>query len=149
MTITIREATEDDFAEIVGLFKEFAHFERLDERMVNSADRMKTEQAYFNCFVAVNSDDMIVGYATHFFAYFTWTGKSLYMDDLYVREAFRGKGIGTMLLQKVIDYARNSGCHKLRWQVSHWNTPAICMYKGIGAEIDAQERNCDLDLSRL
>ena len=146
MTITIRDANEGDYADIVGLFKEFAHFEHLDERMVNSVERMKAEQAYFNCFVAVNSDDMIVGYATHFFAYFTWTGKSLYMDDLYVKESYRGTGIGTMLMNKVIDFARSSGCHKLRWQVSDWNAPAIGLYRSLGAVIDTQERNCDLDL---
>lgn len=149
MTIRIRIATEHDFPAIVEMFKEFAHFERLDDRMVNTVSRMTDEKNYFNCFVAVNTDEMIVGYATHFFAYFTWTGKSLYMDDLYVKEAFRGKGIGTMLLQKVIGYARESGCHKLRWQVSDWNEPAIRLYKHIGAEIDTQERNCDLNLDLL
>jgi len=146
MTVKIREATVEDYEVIVELFREFAHFEHLDERMTNSVDRMKAEKDYFNCFVAVNESDKIVGYATYFFSYFTWTGKSLYMDDLYVTEAWRGAGIGTILLNKVIAFARASGCHKLRWQVSDWNAPAIGLYKSLGAVIDAQERNCDLDI---
>jgi ribosomal protein S18 acetylase RimI-like enzyme len=146
MSITIRDATEEDYPAIVEMFREFAHFEHLDERMTNSVARMKAENAHFNCFVAVNSKDEIVGYATHFFAYFTWTGKSLYMDDLYVKSDYRGAGIGKTLLNKVIGFAKASGCHKLRWQVSDWNAPAIGLYKRLGAVIDAQERNCDLDL---
>lgn len=145
MDIFIREATEEDYGAIVELFRDFAHFEHLDERMTNSVARMKDEKAYFNCFVAVDSEGEIIGYATHFFSYFTWTGKSLYMDDLYVKEAWRGAGIGTLLLNKVIAFAKASGCHKLRWQVSDWNAPAIGLYKSLGAVIDAQERNCDLD----
>ena len=146
MKFTLRPATLNDYPAIVEMFKEFAHFENLDERLTNTVDRMKTETEYFNCFVAMNKELEIVGYATYFFSYFTWTGKSLYMDDLYVREGYRANGIGKMLLNKVIEFAKNTGCHKLRWQVSDWNAPAIGFYKSMGAEIDAQERNCDLDL---
>ncbi len=146
MDISIREATENDYWAIVEMFKEFAHFEHLDERLVNTVERMTEEKEYFHCFVAVNPQDEILGYATHFFAYFTWTGKSLYMDDLYVREKYRGAGIGKLLINKVIDFAKSTGCHKVRWQVSDWNAPAIGFYKSLGAVVDAQERNCDLDL---
>jgi GNAT superfamily N-acetyltransferase len=146
MKFIIREANEDDFNTIVLLFKEFAHFENLDERLTNTVERMKNESEFFNCFVAENDKHEIVGYATHFFAYFTWSGKALYMDDLYVKLDYRGSGVGTLLINKVITFAKNSGCHKLRWQVSDWNAPAIRFYKSLGAVIDAQERNCDLDL---
>ncbi|HEY3388574.1 MAG TPA: GNAT family N-acetyltransferase [Prolixibacteraceae bacterium] len=145
MNVTIRPAVENDYPAIVEMFKEFAHFEHLDDRLTNTVERMKAEAEYFNCFVAVNNEDNIVGYATYFFSYFTWTGKSLYMDDLYVKEIHRGAGIGKLLINKVIAFAKSAGCHKLRWQVSDWNAPAIGFYKGLGAEIDNQERNCDLD----
>jgi len=70
------------------------------------------------------------------------------MDDLYVKPEFRGTGIGTQLIHKVIGYAKETHCHKLRWQVSGWNSPAITFYKKIGAEIDGTEQNCDLMLDR-
>jgi GNAT superfamily N-acetyltransferase len=147
MEVTIRNAEEHDFNQIIDLFKEFAAFEKLSEKMVNTAERMKTEKDLFNCYVAETKDKMLIGYVTHFVCYYTWIGKSLYMDDLYVKPDFRGKGIGTLLIKKVIEYAKLTNCHKLRWQVSKWNTPAIDFYKSLGAEIDSTEQNCDLLLN--
>jgi GNAT superfamily N-acetyltransferase len=146
MKITIREAEQADYHQIIGLFKEFATFEKLPEKMINSVDRMMTEKDFFHCFVAENSDKKIIGYATHFFCYYTWVGKCLYMDDLYVQPQYRVEGLGTMLIKKVIDFAKESKCHKLRWQVSKWNTPAIGFYKHLGAVMDDVEQNCDLIL---
>jgi len=144
MKINIRKATELDFEQIILLFKEFAEFEKHPEKMVNSVERMETEKDLFNCFVAETPDNEIVGYAVYFFCYFTWTGKSLYMDDLYVKPDYRGIGVGSMLINQVISYAKETGCHKLRWQVSDWNKPAKDFYRKLGAEISDVEQNCDL-----
>ncbi|MGV8136753.1 MAG: GNAT family N-acetyltransferase [Mangrovibacterium sp.] len=146
MEITIRSVKETDYLQIVALFKDFAAFEKFPEKMTNSVDRMRNEKDFFNCFVAETIDNRIVGYVTYFFCYYTWIGKSLYMDDLYVKPEFRTNGIGTKLINKVIEFAKDSKCHKLRWQVSKWNKPAIDFYQKIGATIDYIERNCDLIL---
>ncbi|WP_044263604.1 GNAT family N-acetyltransferase [Bacteroides timonensis] len=147
MEINIREATTSDFNQINALFREFAEFENLPERMTNTVDQMMEEKEYFNCFVAETPDGEIAGYVTYFFGYYTWVGKSLYMDDLYVRPAFRGQGVGSLLIHKIITYAKVSGCHRLRWQVSGWNKPAIGFYKKLGATISGVEQNCDLSFS--
>ena len=105
---------------------------------------MHKEKELINCLVAETESKEIVGYVVYFFAYYTWFGKSLYMDDLYVKDTFRGKGIGSSLINAVINFARKEDCHKLRWQVSGWNKPAIEFYKKLGATIDDVERNCDL-----
>ena len=144
MNITIREIKADDFPGLITLFTEFATFEKTPEKMINTVDRMTVEQEFFNGFVALNDSEEIVGYVTHFFAYYTWIGKSLYMDDLYVKEEFRGHGIGTELINKVIEYAKTTNCQKVKWQVSEWNKPAIEFYKSLGASIDSVESNCDL-----
>ncbi|WP_088656340.1 GNAT family N-acetyltransferase [Geofilum rhodophaeum] len=144
MNITIREIKADDFTGLISLFTEFATFEKTLEKMTNTVDRMTVEQEFFNGFVALNDSEEIVGYVTHFFAYYTWIGKSLYMDDLYVKEEFRGHGIGTELINKVIEYAKTTNCQKVKWQVSEWNKPAIEFYKSLGASIDSVESNCDL-----
>lgn len=144
MNITIREIKADDFPGLITLFTEFATFEKTPEKMANTVDRMTVEQEFFNGFVALNDSEEIVGYVTHFFAYYTWIGKSLYMDDLYVKEEFRGHGIGTELINKVIEYAKTTNCQKVKWQVSEWNKPAIEFYKSLGASIDSVESNCDL-----
>lgn len=139
----IRPITTNDFDILIELFNEFARFQKMPEKMINSAKQMRKEQAYLNVFVAVQ-DNKVVGYVTYFFAYYTWVGKSLYMDDLYVRPNFRKKGIGSLLINGVISTAKKEGCKKLRWQVSGWNTPAIDFYKSLGAQVDAVESNCDL-----
>lgn len=144
MKITIRQIKVDDYAELISLFTEFATFEKLPEKMTNSVDKMIAEQEYFNGFVALNDLGEIVGYVTFFYAYYTWIGKSLYMDDLYVNAKFRGHGIGTKLINEVIKCAKTTNCHKVRWQVSEWNKPAIDFYKSLGASIDNVESNCDL-----
>jgi GNAT superfamily N-acetyltransferase len=144
MTVTIRKIDERDFLVLISLFKEFALFEKLPEKMTNSVEQMLREKEYLTGFVAVNDADEILGYATYFFGYYTWIGKSLYMDDLYVRPDFRGAGVGTKLIKEVIAFAKAENCKKLRWQVSEWNQPAIDFYKSLGANVDAVESNCDL-----
>ena len=68
------------------------------------------------------------------------------MDDLYVKPDYRRIGIGSMLINQVISYVKENGCHKLRWQVSDWNKPAKTFYRKLGAEISDVEQNCDLML---
>lgn len=149
MTINIRTAEISDYPEILELFREFSLYQKLAERMKNTLDRMKEESAFFNCFVAEDSGGKIIGYTTWFFTYFTWSGKGMYIDDLYVKPEYRGTGIGKLLLNRVIGLARANKCHKLRWQVSWWNKPAIAFYEKMGAEIDDLEKNCDLNLDEL
>ena len=144
MTFTIRKIEVSDFLVLISLFKEFALFEKLPEKMTNSVEQMLREKEYLTGFVAVNAVDEILGYVTYFFGYYTWIGKSLYMDDLYVRPDFRGAGVGTKLINEVIAFAKADNCKKLRWQVSEWNQPAIDFYKSLGANVDAVESNCDL-----
>ena len=144
MSIQIRPIEETDFTQLIALFKEFAIFEKAPELMTNTVEKMQAEKEYIKGYAAVNEDNQIIGYATCFFAYYTWIGKSFYMDDLYVKQEYRAQGIGTKLINSIIDLAKKENCRKLRWQVSEWNTPAIGFYKSLGAQINETERNCDL-----
>jgi len=144
MTVTIRPIEERDYATLILLFQEFSHFEKLPEKMTNSVEQMLAEKEFLTGLVALNPGNEILGYVTYFFGYYTWIGKSLYMDDLYVRPDFRGAGVGTKLINEVIAFAKAENCKKLRWQVSEWNQPAIDFYKSLGANVDAVESNCDL-----
>lgn len=146
MDIKIRKGNEEDYPQIIELFKEFADFQNISDKMINSVEKMTKEKDFFNCFVAETNDQKIIGYATYFFTYYTFTGKSLYMDDLYVKTEYRAKGIGTKLINRMIEFGKSSNCHKLRWQVSNWNKAAMGFYKSIGATIDTVEQNCDLKL---
>jgi GNAT superfamily N-acetyltransferase len=144
--IIVRNIRESDFEQLLQLFQEFAAFEQLPDRMTNSVEKMKEEKDFIHGFVAETADRKIIGYVSYFFCYYTWTGKSLYLDDLYIQPAYRGRGIGTDLIHGVIAKAKAGGCHKVRWQVSGWNQPAIDFYRKIGAEINDVEQNCDFHI---
>ena len=143
MSITIRKADEADFNTLIGMITEFALFQRSSDKMTNTVEQMRDEQHTFTCFVAVTPEHAIVGYAVCVFAYYTWSGKSLCLDDLFVQEAYRGQTIGKRLLTSIVDYAKEENCKKVRWQVSRWNTPAREFYEKFGAHIDDVELNCD------
>jgi len=145
MNFIIRKATESDFDSIFSLVYGLAVFQGTPERIVNSVDQMKEEKQYFQSYVAETSDGEIIGMASYFFAYYTWVGKSLFLDDLFVKESHRGKKVGTELLKKIFEVAADENCKRVRWLVSKWNKNAINFYRKIGAEIDEEAFVCDLE----
>ena len=149
MEITIRPANEMDFPEIFSLITEFSIFQGTPEKVSITVDQMQENKELFNCLVAETNDKHIIGFASFFFAYYSWSGKALYLDDLYVKETFRNQAIGKMLFDAVLVYAKNNHCNKMRWLVSKWNTNAIGFYKSIGANIDETELTCDLTLNEI
>ncbi len=149
MNVTIRTAFEQDFPAILSLIREFSTFQRTPEKVTITLEQMIEEKELFQCFVAETEAKEIVGFASFFFAYYSWSGKALYLDDLYVTAAFRQQGIGKKLLDAVIHRAKQEHCKKVRWQVSNWNTHAIAFYQKMGATIDTTELNCDLPIKDL
>ena len=146
MRIKIRKAIPADFAYILALINEFANFQKTPETVSITLARMEKEKDVFRCFVAETSDHTIVGFASFYFTYFSWSGKGLFLDDLYVTESYRKQNIGVQLLNAVIDLGKKEQCKRLRWQVSGWNKNAIGFYKKMGAIIHDTEINCDLSL---
>ncbi|HEY0679703.1 MAG TPA: GNAT family N-acetyltransferase [Chitinophagaceae bacterium] len=149
MTIKIREGRENDFGGVLSLVKELAVFQGMPEKVLNTVEQMKEEREFFRSLVAVNENEEIVGIATYFFAYYTWVGKSLYLDDLYVKQDCRGHGIGSQLLETIVSIARDQNCKRVRWLVSEWNEDAIKFYEKCGVEIDREAFVCDLDQSAI
>jgi len=145
MNINIRIGTEKDFPAILSLIKELATFERAPEKVTNSVELMNKEKDLFRCFVAETEAGEIAGMALYFFAYYTWVGKSLYLEDIYIKEPFRQHKIGTALLGKIFEVARAEDCKRVRWQVLNWNKAAIQMYTKNGADLDYEWINCNYD----
>jgi GNAT superfamily N-acetyltransferase len=145
MEYKIRIASEKDFPDILKLIRELAEFERAPEKVTNTVEKMQAEQGLFTCIVAVNKNDEIIGMALWFYAYFTWVGKSLYLDDIYVKEEYRKHRIGSALLKKVFETAVKENCKRVRWQVLKWNENAIKLYSKSGAKIDGEWLNCDFN----
>lgn len=138
-------AETSHFPQILDCIKELAEFERAPEKVTNTVEKMEDEQEHFRCLVAITPQGEVLGIALYFFAYFTWVGKSLYLDDIYIRPQFRNLGIGKQLLRLVFEEAKKEKCHRVRWQVLNWNTNAIELYKQAKATLDDEWINCDYD----
>jgi GNAT superfamily N-acetyltransferase len=149
MTFTIRKGNQADFPAILDLIKALALFENAPEQVTNTVAQMKEEQALFNTFVVENEQGKVIAMMLYYYVYYTWVGKSLYLDDLYVQEAYRGNGLGKKLLKKLFEEARKNKCKRVRWQVLDWNKPAIDFYKKLGATLDGEWINCDFDTDKI
>lgn len=147
MNITIRKASVQDFPTIFSLIKEFSIYQKTPGKVTTSLDQMVRDESIFQCLVAENDDKEIVGFATFFFTYYSWSGKGIYLDDLYVKDVYRKRAIGQKLLNAIINIAKEEHCKKVRWQVSGWNKNAIDFYKKMGAVVDGTDINCDLPIN--
>ena len=147
MSVTIRRASRQDFPVIFSLIKEFSIFQKTPEKVTVTLEQMISDENIFKCLVAESDDKEIAGFATFFFTYYSWSGKGLYLDDLYVKDIFRKQAIGKKLLDKIIEIAKEENCKRVRWLVSGWNKNAIDFYKKLGAVIDDTDITCDLLLS--
>jgi GNAT superfamily N-acetyltransferase len=148
LALIIREGSEEDFPVLLGLIKDLATFEGAPEQVKNSLVQMKRERDSFGFFLA-EEEGKVLGAAVYFFAYYTWVGKSLYLDDLYVRPEHRRKKVGSMLLERVFELARQEDCKRLRLMVLDWNEVAISFYKKHGGAITKEWLTCDFDPKSL
>ena len=145
MKITYRKATTQDFESVLELINELAIFENAGEQVSNTVERMKAEQDEFQCFVAETETKEIIGIALTYIAYSTWVGRYLYLEDLIVKEKYRGNKVGGKLINEVFKLAQKENVERVRWQVLDWNTNAIDFYKKINATIDKEWYNCDFN----
>lgn len=135
--LSIRLATINDVTLLRTLIRELADYEReLDKVAITETDLARDgfgAQPKFRALIA-EWDQQPAGYALFFDFYSTWRGKQMFLEDLFVREAFRGRKIGKALLATVARIAQQQGCHGLRWEVLSWNQDAIKIYESLGAE---------------
>lgn len=145
----IRKSTPADVPAMFELVKELAIYEKALDQVSNTPEQMLAdgfgENPIFGAIVA-EENGSIVGMSLYYFRYSTWKGKRLYLEDLIVQEAMRGRGIGEALIQATITVAKETGCTGLMWQVLDWNEPAINFYKKLGTRLDDEWINVHLDL---
>ncbi len=135
--LRIRPATPDDIPLILELIRELAAYEKTPEQAVATAQDLRRDgfsgNPKFRVLIAEWAGEG-AGFALFFYNYSTWLGRpGLYLEDLYVRPAFRRKGIGKALLARLAKIAVEEGCGRFEWRVLDWNTPAIEFYKSLGA----------------
>lgn len=112
--------------------------------VTNTLAQMQEENNSIHFFLAEHNGEAI-GMALYYFAYSSWVGKSIHLDDLYVQEQYRGNGIGTKLLYALFEVAQEEGCSRLRWEVEEQNLPAQQFYTGLGAKLSDKWFNCSFD----
>lgn len=147
MPIIIRPAVAKDVPGLFALVKELALFEKAPEAVWNTEERMLEEgfgaTPYFKAIAAEDTESgEIVGMTLFHWAYSTWKGKFIYLDDFYVKEHLRGKGVGRQLMDAFMKEAKEMGASGVKWQVLDWNEPAIEFYKKYEVKFDAEWINC-------
>lgn len=96
--------------------------------------------------LVAEEDGHIEGFALYYIRYSTWKGQRMYLEDLIVTEKMRGRGLGKLLFDKLIEEAKEKKFSGVVWQVLDWNEPAIHFYKKYNARFDAGWVNCAIDL---
>lgn len=148
MNVTIRKGEKRDYLQVLELIKELAEYEKALDEVTNTIEAMNEDSDVFNLIVA-EVDKRIEGIAIFFPYYSTWKGRCIYLEDIVVKQEMRGKGIGKLLFDDVIKFAKEYGAKRLMWQVLDWNEPAINFYKKLNANLDGEWINCKLTEEQL
>jgi len=136
--LTIRPAGPDDVDELLALIQELAVYEKAPEEAVATPELI--HRALFGDHptaeaVIAEWQGEPAGFALFFHNFSTWLGKpGLYLEDLFVRESLRGRGIGKALLLHLAGIARKRNYGRMEWSVLDWNQPAIDFYSSLGAK---------------
>lgn len=133
----LRQATIDDCALILGFIQELAEYEKLAHEVVATVEILEETlfgpRAYAEVYIG-EYQGKAVGYALFFHNFSTFTGRpGIYLEDLYVQPAMRGKGFGKCLLAYLAKLAVERNCTRVEWSVLDWNEPSIQFYRSIGA----------------
>ena len=146
MSLSIRRARPEDSALIFALLRELAEYEKLTHELVATeagiAEALFAGNPVLICEIA-EWEGKPAGFAIWFFNFPTFAGRrGIYLEDLFVRPAFRGKGIGKALLAHLARLCVDNGWSRLQWSVLDWNTPSIDFYKSLGAQMMDEWKLC-------
>jgi GNAT superfamily N-acetyltransferase len=146
--ISIRKAIRKDCTSMMQLIHELAVYEKAPEEVTVDFDHFVEsgfgKNPVWYAFVA-EVENKVVGFALYYIRYSTWKGQRMYLEDILVNEPWRGKGIGKLLFDKLIEEAKEKKLSGMVWQVLEWNEPAINFYKKYKEVIfDNEWVNCSL-----
>jgi len=150
LNIQIRKARKEDCESMMELIHELAVYEKAPEEVTVDFNHFVEsgfgEKPVWWAFVA-EIENEVVGFALYYIRYSTWKGQRLYLEDILVNECWRGKGIGKLLFNKLIEEAKEKKLNGMVWQVLEWNEPAINFYKKYqGVRFEGEWVNCSLEM---
>ena len=152
MDINIRVARREDCGQLIELIYELALFEKAPEEVTVTLEEFEEagfgEDAVWKAFVA-EEEGIIRGFGLYYVRYSTWKGCRLYLEDLLITEKFRGKGLGKLLFDTLINEVVEKGYNGMTWQVLDWNEPAINFYKKYNSHIDEGWLNASLSKEQI
>ena len=156
MDSIIRKAEKKDCPRLLELIHELAMYEKAPHEVTVDLDHFEEsgfgENPVWWAFVAASpnpskgGEEEVHGFALYYIRYSTWKGQCIYLEDLLVTEKMRGKGLGKLLFEKVIEETKARNFKRMVWQVLDWNEPAINFYKKYNATLDPEWMNGILDL---
>jgi GNAT superfamily N-acetyltransferase len=148
MNIQVRRAVKEDCPRLIELIRELADYERAPDEVIvtlqHFIDSGFGSHPVWWAFVA-DVDGKVEGFALYYIRYSTWKGQRMYLEDLIVTEKMRGKGLGKLLFDRLLDEVKEKNFQGMVWQVLDWNEPAIKFYKKYKATFDASWINCAVD----
>jgi GNAT superfamily N-acetyltransferase len=147
MDTIIRRAVAEDCPRLLELINELAVYEKAPEEVTVTLEHFTESGFGINpvwwAFVA-EADGEIKGFALYYIRYSTWKGQRMYLEDILVTESFRGKGLGKLLFDRLIEEAKEKNFSGIVWQVLEWNEPAINFYKKYNSSFDPEWVNCSI-----
>ena len=149
MKIFIEKAVKEDCKAIMQLVQELAVYEKAPDEVTVAMEHFVEsgfgKKPVWEAFVA-KENGIVKGFALYYIRYSTWKGQRMYLEDLLVTEEMRGKGIGKLLFDKLVEECKSKKYSGLVWQVLDWNEPAINFYKKFeGVKFDSEWVNCSMD----
>lgn len=134
---SIRPAEEQDIPLVIDFIKELAVYENALDQVLTTEEMLQDaifgDKAFVKCKIMYIAE-IPVGFFTYLYNFWTWTGRGIYLDDIYVKPEYRGSGIGKNVMAYLASEAVRDGCSKLEWIVLDWNEPSVEFYKKIGAK---------------
>jgi len=138
----------EDCPRLLELVHELAVYEKAPNEVTVTLEHFEEsgfgEKPVWWAFVAVENK-AILGFALYYIRYSTWKGQRMYLEDILVTEKARGRGIGKVLMDRLIEEAKEKKFSGMMWQVLEWNEPAINFYKKYNANLDAEWVNCSIN----
>lgn len=134
--VKLRETKEEDVALIFSFIKELAEYEKMTSDVIATEETIR--ESVFNNnraeAVIIELDEKPIGFALYFYNFSTFIGRyGLYLEDLFIRKEYRGRGIGREVFKFLAKRALEQGCKRMEWACLDWNEPSIKFYKSLGA----------------